>query len=150
MDTRQTIATISVPQGAISAALLFVRDLDGTIRYWSEGLKKLYGYDSSEALGRKAHELLQTEFPLAEVTLADELEAMGTWSGELLQRRKNGEPVVVVSQWILTPTSAGSLITETCNDISMHRQTADYLAAIVQSTDDAIIGTTLDGLITSC
>src|SRR5258708_35296148 len=122
MDTGQTSASVSGPQGAISAAFLFVRDLNGTIRYWSEGLKKLYGYDAAEALGRKAHELLQTEFPQAEITVADELEAMGFWSGELLQRRKNGEPLVVASQWILTPTSAGTLVTETCNDISSHRQ----------------------------
>ncbi|HEY0206335.1 MAG TPA: PAS domain S-box protein, partial [Acetobacteraceae bacterium] len=48
------------------------RDLDGTIRFWSEGCAQLYGWTAAEAVGRNVHELLRTVFPvpLAEVETA--------------------------------------------------------------------------------
>ena len=145
----ETIAVNPVPENALAAALVFVRARDGTILYWSEGLQDLYGYSARDALGQDAHRLLQTAFPSIPEVIDAKLESAGTWSGELLQRRKDGLPVVVVCQWTLTRADNESFVTETCNDISMHRQRSDYLAAIVQSTDDAIVGKTLDGQITS-
>jgi len=145
----ETIAVSRIPGSALAAALVFVRARDGTIVYWSGGLKYLYGYIAVEALGQDAHRLLQTAFPSIPEVIDATLESAGTWSGELLQRRKDGLPVVVVSQWTLTRADNATFVTETCNDISMHRQRSDYLAAIVQSTDDAIVGKTLDGQVTS-
>jgi two-component system sensor kinase FixL len=138
-----------LPTSAFSASLVFVRERGGAIRYWSDGLQQLYGYSAQEALGQDAHQLLQTSFPALPEAIAAAFDSAGTWSGELLQRRKDGQPLVVVCQWSLTRADGASFVTETCNDISAHRQRADYLAAIVQSTDDAIIGKTLDGQITS-
>src|ERR1051326_5786389 len=129
-----------LPTSALSAALVFVRERSGTIRYWSDGLQQLDGYSAEQALGQDAHQLLQTSFPALPEAIAAAVESSGTWSGELLQRRKDGLPVVVLSQWSLTRDEGETFVTETCNDISVHRQRADYLAAIVQSTDDAIVG----------
>ena len=145
----ETTGPSKVPDGAISAALLFVREHNGVIRYWSDGLQQLYGYEARETVGQDAHQLLQTSFPALPEAIAAALDSAGTWSGELLQRRKDGTPVTVVAQWTLTRSEGITLVTETCNDISVHRQRSDYLAAIVQSSDDAIVGQTLDGQITS-
>src|SRR5215472_963101 len=135
---------------ALDAALVFVREKQGAIRYWNSGLTSLYGYRQTETVGRNAHTLLQTRFPKPLPEIQGELERDGVWSGELLQRRNDGTTIVVVSHWTLFETQAGqALVTETCNDISAHRARADYLAAIVQSTDDAIIGKTLGGVVTS-
>src|SRR5579862_822767 len=98
----ETIAVSRVPESALAAALVFVRARDGTIVYWSEGLRHLYGYSAVEALGQDAHRLLQTAFPSIPEVIDATIESAGTWSGELLQRRKDGLPVVVVSQWTLT------------------------------------------------
>jgi len=135
---------------ALEAALVFVRERNGAVRHWNAGLGSLYGYSPQDVVGHSAHELLQTRFPRALSEIESEFERDGCWSGELLQRRKDGTTIVVVSHWTLFESEAdGALITETCNDISAHRARADYLAAIVQSTDDAIIGKTLGGIVTS-
>jgi two-component system sensor kinase FixL len=149
MVMRETSEILSAPASALRLAQVFVRDRDGIVRFWSDGLSRLYGFSEDEAMGRKAHALLQTEFLQPESDIVSEFTANGAWSGELVQRRKDGRSIVVVSQWTLMRAGETSLVTETCNDISAHRQRADYLAAIVHSTDDAIIGKTLDGLITS-
>jgi len=132
---------------ALDAALLLVREKSGAIRHWSRGLEALYGYRREDAIGRPAHALLQTRFPIPIEEIEREFGREGVWSGELLQRRRDGTTIVVVSHW--AGCDSGALVVETCNDISAHRQRADYLAAIVQSTDDAIIGKTLDGTVTS-
>jgi two-component system sensor kinase FixL len=139
----------TVPE-ALDAALVLVRRHAGAIVRWSAGLKDLYGYDESETLGRSAHELLQTHLPRAAEEIEAELAQKGHWSGELLQRKKNGATIAVFGHWTLTRGKSGeNFVTETCVDISTHRERSDYLAAIVQSTDDAIIGKTLDGIVTS-
>ncbi len=141
---------VSSERDALNAALVFVRERKGTIRHWNVGLTSLYGYSPQEAIGRPAHELLQTRFPKPIAEIEGEFEKHGFWSGELLQRRNDGTTIVVVSCWTLIENGAEeTLVTETCNDISAHRARADYLAAIVQSTDDAIIGKTLGGIVTS-
>lgn len=135
---------------ALRAALVLVRDKSGTIRHWNAGLSSLYGYSQQDAVGRPAHKLLQTRFPKPQSEVESDFETNGSWSGELLQRRNDGTTIVVVSHWARFENEAGEeLVTETCNDISAHRARADYLAAIVQSTDDAIIGKTLGGIVTS-
>ena len=134
---------------ALEAALVFVRDAKGRVRFWSAGLSALYGYSRDEALGAVAHELLKTRFPRSISEIDADLLRNGSWSGELLQQRRDGSTIAVTAHWALTGAQDGALVTETCNDVSAHRQRADYLAAIVQSTDDAIMGKTLDGVITS-
>ena len=48
----------------LELATVFVRDLDGTIRFWSTGCTRLYGWSAEEAVGQSAHLLLRTEFPI--------------------------------------------------------------------------------------
>jgi two-component system sensor kinase FixL len=135
---------------ALDAALVLVRRRTGTVVHWNAGLQGLYGYAAHEALGQDLHALLQTHYPWPPKEIDTELLRDGAWSGELLQRRKNGSTIAVFAQWTLTRAKNGEeFVTETCVDISTHRERSDYLAAIVQSTDDAIIGKTLDGIVTS-
>src|SRR5579871_574350 len=134
---------------ALEAALVFVRDEADRILYWSRGLEDFYGFPASEALGRPAHELLKTQFPSSRTEIEAGLRHSGTWSGELLQTCGDGATIAVAVHWALVRNPQGAQITETCIDVSEHRRRADYLAAIVQSSDDAIMGKTLEGVITS-
>ncbi|MBH0203058.1 MAG: acyltransferase family protein [Nitrospira sp.] len=55
------------------ADALMVRNLDGTIRYWSNGAKKLYGWEPHDALGTTSHQLLKTVFPVPLEVIEEEL-----------------------------------------------------------------------------
>ena len=133
---------------------MLTRSFEGEIRYWSRGMERLYGFTADEALGRISRQLLRTEFPRSLDVVEHELLARNEWTGELLHRRRDGEEIIVVSHQSLRPESGGatSLVTEVNNDITeerRHREARLYLASIVETSEDAIVGKTLDGLITT-
>jgi len=84
-----------------STEALMVRNLDGTIRYWSVGAKKLYGWEPHDALGTTSHQLLKTVFPVPLEVIEKELRTRGRWEGQLIHVRRDGSRVTVVSRWDL-------------------------------------------------
>ena len=102
------------------------RDLNGTICFWSEGCTGLYGWSPAEAVGRNAHELLQTGFPipLAEVHAA--LERDGKWSGDLRQLTRDGRELVVGAHKALRRGADGGpvAVLEALTDVTAHRRAA--------------------------
>ena len=84
-----------------SSDTMMVRNQDGTIRYWSEGARKMYGWDERAALGAVSHELLKTIFPMPLEAIEAELWANGFWEGELIHERQDGSKVRVTSRWNL-------------------------------------------------
>ncbi len=95
---RQANEELREQAAVLDLAPVLVRDLDGRIVRWSRGAERLYGYAKAEALGRFAHELLQTRFPGSKEQVEEALHRTGTWEGELVQRKRNGERLAVVSQ----------------------------------------------------
>ncbi|HLW85685.1 MAG TPA: PAS domain S-box protein [Candidatus Sulfotelmatobacter sp.] len=91
----------------LDLAQVMVRDAEGKIVMWNLGAEKLYGYSREEAMGRPAHEFLQTQFPEPLEQIDAKLESAGTWEGELVHRRRDGSPVIVVSVWVLHRDTAG-------------------------------------------
>jgi PAS domain S-box-containing protein len=77
-----------------------VRELDGTITYWSGGAEALYGWTKEEALGHRSHELLQTVFPQSLDTIVAALTKGRKWSGELQHHTKDGRSIIVQSYWL--------------------------------------------------
>jgi len=82
-----------------------VRNLDGTIRYWSEGAKKLYGWETQDVLGTTSHQLLKTIFPVSLEVIEEALHAEGYWEGQLIHERRDGSKITVVSHWDLQQNS---------------------------------------------
>jgi len=66
----------------------------GTILLWSDGARKLYGYEHGEVVGKHSLELLHTPEDtarnLAGAALA-QAASTGRWDGEVDRRRKSGE-----------------------------------------------------------
>lgn len=93
--------------------VLMVRNLDGTIRYWSKGAQKLYGWEPHEVLGEVSHQLLKTVFPIPIEVIEEELRVKGHWEGHLIHERRDGSKVSVASQWDLqqNPKSPDQSIT---------------------------------------
>lgn len=85
----------------LSASAMMVRNLDGTIRYWSEGAKKLYGWERKDALGKTSHRLLKTVFPIPLEVIEEVVRVKGHWEGPLIHERRDGSKVTVVSYWDL-------------------------------------------------
>ncbi|UVT16985.1 MAG: PAS domain S-box protein [Nitrospira sp.] len=88
-------------EGVLASDAIMVRNLDGTIRYWSTGAKKLYGWEPEDALGTTSHRLLKTVFPVPLDMIEEMLRTTGYWEGKLVHKRRDGSQVIVVSHWEL-------------------------------------------------
>jgi len=97
----------------LSKDAVMIRNLDGTIRYWSGGAQKLYGWEAQDALGVSSHRLLETVFPAPLEVIEEELRAKGYWEGQLIHKRRDGSKIRVASHWDIqeNPTSLDRSIT---------------------------------------
>lgn len=148
---RQRLTALEAQTARLGQAQVMTRDFSGEIRFWSSGMERLYGFAAAEAVGRVSHDLLRTEFPEPLHTIEQELLEHEQWTGELRHRRRDGREVVVISHQSLLRGDM-PLVTEANNDITEERRGREarlYLASIVELSDDAIIGKTLEGVVTS-
>jgi PAS domain S-box-containing protein len=103
---------------------IFVRDMSDVITYWNRGAQELYGWTSQEAIGKPAHQLLQTTFPVPSDEIRSELLRTGRWEGELRKTKADGTQVVVASRWSLRRDGQDrpAAILETNNDITERKR----------------------------
>ena len=103
---------------------IFVRDVNDVITFWNRGAEELYGWKKEEAIGRVAHDLMQTIFPAPLEGITAELIRAGRWEGELIHTRRDGTKVVVASRWSLQRDDQGRPFAtlETNNDITARKQ----------------------------
>jgi PAS domain S-box-containing protein len=102
------------------------------INFWNQGAEGLYGWNSSEAVGRILHELLQTQFP-ADLTIIDQaISSRGRWEGELIHTRRDGSPVTVASRWALERNQNGEPVSilQINNDITAQKNTEQQLRQV--------------------
>lgn len=129
-------------------------DATGVITFWNDGAEQMYGWTAEQALGQVSYQLLHTQFPHPLGEIRAELITNRYWEGELLQQARNGTLIAVASRWVLQCDDAGNplKVLEINNDITSARRVKEVqsrLAAIIESSDDAIISTTLEGTIDS-
>jgi PAS domain S-box-containing protein len=135
---------------------MLVWRLDGPIAFWNAGAERLYGFAAGEAIGRSSHALLQTKFPIGLIELGSRLRDEGHWSGELRHICQDGRELVVNSRMQVfgrdTVLEVNRDVTEQKRIEAVLRESEQRLrglAAIIESSDDAIISKNLDGIITS-
>jgi PAS domain S-box-containing protein len=138
----------------LSFNAVMLRDQEDRITYWNKGAEELYGWTQNEARGQVTHTLFQTEFPEPLSLISEHFHREKWWQGELIHARKNGTKVTVLSRWALTRDAEtnSQVIMEANIDITQAKEAAranNLLAAIVDSSDDAIVSKNLDGMITS-
>jgi PAS domain S-box-containing protein len=93
-EIRKQAALINLsPDGII------VRELEGTITFWSKGAEKMYGWKRKEAIGQNTHKLFKTKFPEPYEIVLAKLRQSGKWSGELVHTTKTGKQLTVQSWW---------------------------------------------------
>jgi PAS domain S-box-containing protein len=140
--------------------MLFQRNLAGVVRTTTDGqilecnqaMANILGFDSpQEARDRRALEFYFSDEE--RFTFLEKLKVDGRLSNfEMRLRREDGSPAWVIANVSLgTPAAGGSrLIEGTFIDITKRKlaeATRDYLASIVESSEDAIIGKSLEGII---
>jgi len=116
---------------------VFVRDPGDVVTYWNQAAEQLYGWRRDEALGRRAQDLLKTEFPAPIDAIQATYLASGEWEGELTHVKRDGTRVTVASRWAMQRDANGrfSGTLETNNNITrrkqaearLHRIQAQYL-----------------------
>jgi two-component system sensor kinase FixL len=141
---------------ALERTQTMVRSVDGTITHWSSGMQRLYGYSSQEAIGRRSHDLLRTEFPRTERDIANELLQKELWNGELTNYRKDGARMCVASQWSLWRNNGGAEVIEVHSDITnlklIEQDLASreaHLKSILETVPDAMIVINERGIVQS-
>ncbi len=102
---------------------IIVRDMSGCIVFWSRGAEVMYGWSSTEAVGRDPDELLQTERSASHAGIVSAVLSDGRWEGELAHRTRDGTRVVVASRWALQRSADGtpSQILTINNDITARK-----------------------------
>lgn len=121
---RELLATLDLGASMARAPL------DDAIRFWSAGCEHLYGWTAEEAVGRPAHELLRTIFPVPREVIAAALEQDGEWTGDLRQRRRDGAEIVVSAHKLLRRDQYGQPleVLESLADVTAHRRAEAALA----------------------
>ncbi len=110
---------------------IIVRDVDDVIRLWNKGAERNYGWSSDEAVGKKSHELLSTQFPVSLEEITATLFRVGQWSGELVQATRDARQVVVASRWSLRRDDQGEpdAVLEINNDVTERKEAERAMAA---------------------
>lgn len=133
---------------------ILVRDASDRITFWNRGATAMYGFSREEAIGRVSHDLLRTEFPEPLPSIKEKLLRDGQWAGELRHTCATSAIKIVSTRWVVDRDESGNIrsILESNRDITEAKRAEEVqnrLAAIVESSDDAIVSKGLDGIITS-
>jgi PAS domain S-box-containing protein len=128
---------------------MFSRDFEKRfITSWNTGAERMYGFSRAEALGKHPRDLLSSVYPIPLEEIEQHVVAHGTWEGEILQRRKDGTRVNVLSRWGLQVDLEGrpQAILEINSDLTQERdaarelrQSEEQFALLVQAVVDYAI-----------
>ncbi len=108
---------------------LTLLDLDHRIVRWSEGNRRLYGFDLQEIYGQRTYELLQTDFDQPPEQIQRELMDKGHWEGEATRRSKDGTQLSVAILWALRRDDHGKplAILEVSTDMTRQKLVEESL-----------------------
>lgn len=109
---------------------VMVRDVHDRMLYWSHGAELMYGWLSSQVLGKTKAEVLRTEFfePVEQINAT--LQRLGRWEGESIQLRRDGTRLTTASCWTLHRDADGAPIHILSIDDDISVIAVDRVAAV--------------------
>ncbi|MEH1845140.1 MAG: PAS domain S-box protein [Nostoc sp.] len=85
----------------IATDAILVRDFQSQTLFWNKGAERMYGWLSTEVIGKDLREILYpAETQQLQVPLKSVIES-GSWQGELSKVTKSGNKIIVESRWTL-------------------------------------------------
>jgi len=113
---------------------VIVRELDGTITYWNNGAKRMYGFSEEDAIGKTTHSLLTTRFAQPFSHIQETILNKGYWEGELLHTTKDGRRLIVSSRHALKCDTQNKPIgvLEINTDLTEHKQAEQRQLALAE------------------
>lgn len=132
---------------------IVTKDLTGIITSWNRGAERIFGYTATEAVGQSVTMLIPPDRHDEEPAILERIrrgERIDHY--ETIRRRKDGGLIHVSLTVSPILDRSGSVVgaSKIARDISertLTEQTSSRLAAIVESSDDAIVSKDLDGII---
>ena len=109
----------------LASEAIMVRDLTGNILFWNSGAESLYGWNREEAVGKHMHHMLQTVFPIPEQEIKDIIAQQRWWQGNLIQRTRTGQEIVVACR--KTMNHEGNAVLEVSRDITQQLRAEEAL-----------------------
>jgi two-component system cell cycle sensor histidine kinase/response regulator CckA len=148
-DLRRLASIVACSDDAITS-----KTLEGIITSWNVGAERIYGYSPTEAIGKHVTMLVPKDRQDETPALLECLKRGETVDHfETVRVRKDGKEIqveITISP-ILDAMERIVGASTIARDISERKRREDdlrRLATLVESSDDAIIGKTLDGIIT--
>ena len=148
-DLRRLASIVACSDDAITS-----KTLEGIITSWNAGAERIYGYSSKEAIGKPSSMLVPMDCPDETPEILECLKRGETVDHfETVRLRKDGKEIQVeitvspIRDEMERIVGASTI----ARDISGRKRREDELsrlAALVENSNDAIIGKTLDGIIT--
>lgn len=133
---------------------LIITDPRGGVSFWNEGATRIFGYTAEEMMGSAFSRAVPIEFQAEEIALSQGLIAGTLKRYEAARLCKDGRRMSVLAQVSPIVDEAGSVASvlrceRAVVSSAEEGQAISRLAAIVESSDDAIVSKNLDGIVTS-
>ena len=124
----------------LAPGAIVVRNLDLTIRFWSKGAERLYGWSAEQVLGKTMQTLMYRNPERLTAVMGQITAAKGDWTGELEQADCHGLPVDVEMRGTVVRNQNGQvdgvLIVNT--DVRERRQAREEILLLNSSLEERV------------
>lgn len=148
-ETRALLASIVES----SDDVIVSKDLNGVVRSWNRGAERVFGYTAQEMIGQPIYKIIPKErWAEEDETLARMRQGQRIDHFQTVRVAKDGRKVAISLTVSPIKDSSGAVVgvSKVARDITEQiilDQARARLAAIVESSDDAIVSKNLDGII---
>jgi PAS domain S-box-containing protein len=153
MKIEKSDGSLASPATSINEGVITI-DLNGCITEWNVIAEKIFGFSANESIGQNISLILCEAIFQKEKQIISNLKNGNKEYYEAECKNKNGQRIFISFNAFPVKDKMGKVthISQFVNDITREKLADEkqaILAAIVSSSDDAIISKTLDGIITS-
>jgi PAS domain S-box-containing protein len=112
-------------------------DTNFNILSWNQAAERLYGWKKEEVQGKHVDAILSTEFfGTSVLESSEQLLNRGYWKGKVIQRHKDGTPLLLLASVAVIKDSSGKMI----GAIAANREIPQHEERTLVEDDDHLVG----------